>query len=243
MNRLHPTPDDTVTTYPSLHYRCLTGIGPRQDGSDYLVDFDVRIVGNGGPDSPGEIPLGDLQATLIRLGRAYEEGFDRFTVFDQRPDVLELASELFGPGFQMFKDTIEDAFPEACPYEDILFIRRLVVNPVARGHRVGVSALHRFMTDWENGCSLIAVRALPMQFLPGICTEPDWENQSLASFPADRKDALGKLENHFRGLGFKRFGTRPWMGLCPKLVQAPLQELAISDALTLSREQFEEALS
>lgn len=239
-----PPLSESEEIYPQLNYRMTTGSGRRQGGGDYLIDFEVKISATyepyDGSGIDGELHLGDLQATMIRVARACEEDFSLFDLFDHRQEIQDFACHLFEPDYEEFIKPIREAFPYALTHEDILFIRGLVMQPVARGQRVGISALHRFITDWEGGCSLVAIEVLPMQFAGEVREgEEEWQNLSLGSFTGQREMATEKLANHYRGLGFTAVETVPYLLLCPANRQAPLEELALEDTMILSKDALD----
>ena len=240
-----PSPSQEEEVYPFLRYQCTTGTGQRQDSGGYLLNLKVRILCEFCPEGSSvshEVQLGDIQATLIRVGRAGNEGFPLYELFDDSQEIHDLSSALFQPGYEEFVEPVQEKFPFAFPYEDLLYIRWFTLQPIVRGQRAGISALHRLMTDWETGCSLIAIEPLPMQFLPEVQDGGAWPDLQLGSFPQDRSAAAAKVENHLGGLGFQKIDPLPYMLLSPAKMQAPLQELALEDTLTLPGENLEELL-
>ena len=228
--------------YPFLRCQCTTGTGQRQDSRDYLLNLKVRILANYCPEdssTSSEVHLGDISATLIRLGRATNEGFSFFEIFDESQDLLDLGSALFQSGYEDFVGPVQEKFPYTSTSDDILYISDFMLQPVARGQRAGISALHRFMTDWESGCSLIAIRPLPMQFLPVVQDDGGWPELRLGSLTQDRSAATAKLENHLAGLGFKKVDPLPYMLFSPARMQAPLEEMALEESLTLPKEDLD----
>jgi len=226
---IHMPPPESNEIFPQLSYRMMTGTGQRGDGEHYLLDFEVKISAAYCPEdddteSCQELPLGELRATLIRRTKAEEEGFPLFDLFDQRQEISDLTAQLFEPDYDGFVEPIREAFPCAQDHLDILFIRELELQPYARGQRVGVSALHRFMTDWDGGCSFV-VMELP--------------EKQLDSDIQDGETVREKLENHFRGLGFTRLGELPYLLLSPEYRQPPTEELVLENSMVLSRDALE----
>ncbi|MCF6311328.1 MAG: hypothetical protein L3J39_02650 [Verrucomicrobiales bacterium] len=244
-NRLGST-SDKITLYPFLGYDSTSGIGPRQESEDYLLDMKVRIQAeydiDDDPTQTGLIDLGELRFTLIRMGSALNEGFHFHTLFDSSQSLSDLGGALYEPDFSEFVEPIRDRFSSAEPFEDLLYLRSLTVAPFARGQRLGISALHRVINDWESGCALVALQAKPLQFERGIRAESRWEKLALASLSQDGEIATAKLENHYRGLGFDSLDDIPYMLMCPKQRQMPVDEQALVHSIDLSLEELEQAL-
>ena len=236
------SPSDKITLYPFIECCCTSGVGPRLESDDYLLDMKVRIQAEYDVDDSMQsrlVHLGDLDFTLIRLGTALDERFDYSALFDNRQELSDLGGALYEPGFDEFTEPVREEFSSAFPYEDILYLRSLTVEPVARGQRLGISVLHRVISDWESGCSLVALQSEPLQFAAGIREGSEWERLSLASLSQNRGEANAKLENHYKGLGFRSVGDLPYMLLCPKVRQMPVPEQALVDSIELSLEELD----
>jgi hypothetical protein len=236
-----PLTSETVEIYPRLDYRMRTGSGQRQDGLDFLLDFRVKITGfcdsiDDDRDVAFEPHLGDLRATLVRISRAGEEGFSLFDIFDQTQELSDLGAHLFTADFSGLSKPVREAFPYAEDHLDVLLVSELTLHPAARGQRAAISALHRFITDWEGNCSFVAIEAQPMQFLDGFDGWDGWQDSASSGFAEDREQATAKLENHIRGLGFRTVETVPFLLYCPAMRQAPLEELALEDTIVLTKE-------
>lgn len=234
---------DKITLYPFLDCCCISSVGPRLESDDYLLDMKVTIQAEYDVDDSMQsrvVHLGNLDFTLIRLGAALDEGFNFNTLFDSRQELSDFGSSLYEPGFNEFIELVREEFSSAFPHEDLLYLRSLTVEPVARGQRLGISVLHRVISDWEGGCSLVALQPTPLQFAAGIRESPEWERLALASLSQDREVANAKLENHYKGLGFCSVGDLPYMLLCPKERQMPVPEQALVDSIELSLEELEE---
>ncbi|NOX98614.1 MAG: hypothetical protein GXP30_02615 [Verrucomicrobia bacterium] len=244
MNHRPDSSSDKITLYPFLDYCCTSSVGPRLESEDYLLDMKVTIRAEYDIDDDSMpsrlIQLGELHFTLIRLGTALNEGFNFHTLFDSSQELSDFGAPLYETGLNEFVEPVREAFSSALPHEDLIYIRSLTVEPVARGQRLGISALNRAIGDWENGCALVALQPLPLQFERGIRDDLRWERLALASLSQDREIAKAKLENHFKGLGFRSVGDIPYMLLCPKERQMPLEEQALVDSIDLSLEELEE---
>ena len=235
--------DATEELYPYLSYSLTTGCGPRSESHDYLLNFRVEILAEYPPDAPTEdtreIRLGNLHATLIRSSQALNEGFSYYDLFDNSQETADLGSALYEPGFEDFIEPIRSAFSDAFSHNDILYIQWLALAPFARGQRLGISCLHRFIGDWEGDCALVAIQPKPIQFAPDIQESALWQDLSLGDLPQDREKSTAILTNHYRGLGFQSVGSLPYMLRCPVNRQLPLDEMALVDSISVPRKVLE----
>jgi hypothetical protein len=220
----------TVELQTHLRYRMETPSGTHEDPSDYLMDCSAEIVGRTFDESC-EVRLGFIEFTLIRVTLACEQGANLFTVFDHDEKVLHLAEALFDRDFAEYVKPVQAAFPETFEHEDILYVREIEILPVARGQRLGLSALYRVARDWDGGCGLVALDPHPMQCGKSGVDEAEWQRLELGGFPADVKSARERLARHFGGLGFKTIGTSPYLLRSSKLRHIPVDELDIRNSV------------
>lgn len=200
---------ETVELQTHLRYRMETPSGTHEGPSDYLIECSAEIIGRTFDESC-EVRLGFLKFTLIRVTLAGEQGANLFTLFDHDEEVLHLAEALFDGSFASYVKPVQEAFPETFEHEDILYVREIEILPVARGQRLGLSALHRVARDWDGGCGLVALNPSP---------------------PQCGKSARQRLARHFGGLGFQTIGASPYLLRSSKLRHIPVDELDIRNSV------------
>lgn len=236
--------DDTVELTTSLRVSAHTPSGIHEDESHYLIDLRADIIGIDETDSPDagrQVVLGEAELTVIRVTIACENGANLFTLFDQTAEASDLGAALFEDGMDDYIEPVRDAFPEAFPHLDILHVRWLAVRPFARGQRVGISALHRLVSDWDAGCGLVALRPQPPQCGENIRDTAYWDDLALGDLTDDLSAAANRLTRHFGELGFKRVGRQPFMLRSPAHRQIPVQELDLRDTVRIPRSVLETA--
>ena len=223
---------------PHLQYTCRTGIGPREEASDFLLDLKAKITGevvSEDGSTLGQIELGEISGTLIRLSRALNDDFPLSELLDARQDIHQLGAALFEPKGGDLCAAVQDQFENAFPHDDILFIRHLSLKPPFRGQRLGASALYRFMTDWEGGCALVALQARPwFEWEDDDGSTGGSSDEASDEFIGDSDRATAKLEQYFQGLGFRKIDSIPYLLYCPGLRQTPVDELALENSLSVS---------
>ncbi len=210
--------DELVDLALGLSYRAYTSSGGREDSRDYIIEMRADILGEieqelGKPHM--EVHLGILKFSLIRVGGAINDGFPQHELFDISQEICDLAGGLYGAGFEEFKGPIARSFPDASPWEDILFFQSLELHPFARRQRVGLSALHRAAKDWESGCGLVVIQPYPLQYPNGERDDDTWRRLGMDESTPDFKTSKQKLENYYQQLGFEKAGPSNYMFRCP----------------------------
>jgi GNAT superfamily N-acetyltransferase len=210
--------DEAIDLYLGLSYRTSTSSGEREESGDYIIEMKADILGEvdlkpGMPQT--EIHLGFLKFSIIRVGGAINDGFPLDCLFDVSQEICDLACGLYENGFEEFKDPIRKEFPDASPWDDILYFQSLELQPFARGQRVGLSALHRAAKDWESGCGLVVIQPHPLQYPNGERNDDTWRRLGMDDSTPDFKTSKKKLENYYKQLGFEKAGRSNYMFRCP----------------------------
>jgi GNAT superfamily N-acetyltransferase len=221
-NAPDPANDEGVDLFFGLSYRTYTSSGDRDDSNDYIIEMKADILGEvdqepGRPQT--EIHLGSLKFSIIRVGCAINDEFPLYDLFDVSQEICDLAGGLYGTGFEEFKGPIVKRFPDASPWDDILYFQNLELHPFARGQRVGLSALHRAAKDWESGCGLVVIQPHPLQYPNGERNDDTWRRLGMDDSTPDFKTSKKKLENYYKQLGFEKAGRSNYMFRCPAAPQ------------------------
>lgn len=214
--------DEVMDLELGLSYRAFTSCGDREDSHDYIIEMKANILGEVETD-PGkpqrEVHLGILKFSIIRVAGAINDGFPLDELFDISQEIYDLAGALYGAGFEEFKGPITESFPDASPWEDVLYFQSLELHPFARGQGVGLSALHRAVKDWESGCGLVVIQPHPLQYPNGKRDDDTWRRLGMDDSTPDFKTSKKKLENYYQQLGFEKAGRSNYMLRCPAAPQ------------------------
>lgn len=214
--------DELIDLALGLSYRAYTSSGDREDSHDYIIEMSADILGevDREPGMPRtEIHLGFLKFSIIRVGGAINDEFPLDELFDMSQEICDLAGGLYDDGFEEFKGPIRKKFPDASPWDDILYFQSLELHAFARGQRVGLSALHRAAKDWERGCCLVVIQPHPLQYPNGKRNDDTWRRLGMDNSTPDFKTSKQKLENHYKQLGFEKAGRSDYMFRCPAAPQ------------------------
>ena len=228
---------ERIEVYVRLKTTCVTGSGKRSEISDYVMDLHAEIQGEyfveASKGGSRVIELGSLHASRIKLGKALYDGISPYDLFDESQEIMECGESILSPGLDEFNEAVREQFPEAFCEEDLLMIHSLMLNPFARGQRAGASALHRFVSDYEDGCSLVAIQPMPLQFTHAYQSAERRAEFGLDSFSTDEEEGKRKLETLYTNLGFHRIQDIPFLLRCPCYQEDVLCDTVLSDMIRL----------
>jgi hypothetical protein len=152
--------------------------------------------------------VGKLHAYRLHADLALNHGESLFDVCDAHSQGLQhLYSALYDLDEEHFKKAIADQFEAS--QSDCLFIDYVVLHPRWRGLRLGLLALRKFVDLAGGGCGLTVTHIRPL----------DPNDHASLNVPAawlpcrERKEAVRKLRNHIKQIGFERIKGTPYHGL------------------------------
>jgi len=197
-----------------LSYQFTTSVFNNTGSDNYTLDIHADITGlldfPGPPSVCKEIPLGKLHLYRVQLGNATNDRISRLDVFDERQETMDVGEALFDPSFDEFKPSVQKMFPDAGEWNDILIINRLELFPFARGCGIGAAVIHQAMQDFGGGCSIVILKAFPLQIELNAETKPYWKELQLEAFPQNERQATEKLKAYYSRLGFEQIGKTPY---------------------------------
>lgn len=229
--------EEMVEVYVILKTTCVTGSGSRSEMSDYIMDLHVEIQGEfyigGSKRIQKVIHLGNLHASRVKLGKALHDGISPYDLFDESQEIMECGEAILDFDLDEFHEAVREQFPEAFFEGDLLLIHSLMLNPFARGQKAGSSALHRFVSDYEDGCSFVAIQPMPLQFTHAYQSAQRREALGLNLFSTDEEEGKRKLETLYTDLGFHRINDIPFLLRCPCYQEDVPCDTVLSDMLRL----------
>jgi hypothetical protein len=230
--------DDVV-----IDYRAETRIGGHEydDECRYISDINADIVGV--LMHPAEhhlvkkIPLGRLHLIRVHVSNACNDHVWLYDVFDERQETWDVSEVLFDGSFDEFGSSVGKMFPDSSPWNDILIINRVGISQKTRAHNLGANAIHQAVRDFGGGCSIVILKAFPLQFENDASTKPYWGELNLAAFSQNQKEATKRLAAYYKRMGFRKIGKTPYYAACresnafTKEKCLPLREISVPNAV------------
>jgi hypothetical protein len=203
-----------------LDYRSETKIRSNEydDECEYNCDINADIVGELTHPTKSqltkEILLGRLHLIRIHVSNACNDGVDLYEIFDERQETWKVSEALFAGSFDEFRPTVEKMFPDSFAWNDIMIINRIEVFPLARGKNLGANAIHQAVRDFGGGCSIVILKAFPLQFEGKASTKPHWAELNLGAFSQNQKEATMRLAAYYKRMGFRKIGKTLYYAAC-----------------------------
>jgi hypothetical protein len=226
----------------TAHYRAQCNFICLDDAPQYHVNIQTEFIGECiglGEDEPaGQIELGTLDFTLIRVGVALEDRIPFIELFDETQDTYDLAEAIFEGSYEDYVPEIARQFPEANTYGDLMFFTHIGLRPVARGVRLGLAVVYKAIQDWASGCSLVVMNPYPLQ---NGQLEPDggeWAELDLKQFTDSFGDARQRLIAYYSQLGFKPAGDNPYIFFDPCIQQPRASRLRFPETIFVDRQHL-----
>jgi GNAT superfamily N-acetyltransferase len=227
---------DRIPIDVSLHYQTTRELA--EDHDSFILSIDGEIFGRTAHEDGPEIglKLGDLETFLIRVGNAVDAGASLSIILDSCQQTFDIGCALFSSSFEDYSPWIKRRFEDAYPWDDILILDRLTLDPAARGQRLGLAVLDQAIRDWSGGCSLVAIKPFPLQYEGGGRNMINVADLKLEEFIANKTESFRRLRGYYTQLGFERIGRSDIYALYAKDKRPSLKDLSIPDEFTLPAE-------
>jgi hypothetical protein len=109
--------------------------------------------------------FGSLSASLVQFGSALDHGITAEQLGDGISGLIaEYWEQMFNVDTCRWKDEIREEFEIAG--SDLLIIDYVALDPLLRGHGLGLAAVRRTIEIFGSGCGLVACKPWPLQFTP-----------------------------------------------------------------------------
>jgi GNAT superfamily N-acetyltransferase len=215
----------------AIEYAIYRGVGPIDEGDDYLVHLEGTIMGHG-DSGKSSTKIGTIQVILIKVGECINDKFPLHTMFDVQQETLDAGNAVYDLSADEYEYTpsVVRMFPDAMPFNDILLIKRMEIEPSFRGKKIGLAVLYQAIKDWSSGCSLVLIKPFPLQF------EVSNLKKEMERDLGAEKAATKKLKNYYQTLGFESIPKTPFLAMCPVQRYPTFEELGLPKYITLTPE-------
>ncbi len=227
---------DRVEIDVSLRYQATRQLV--EDDDNFILTLNGEILGcpvqENLPDV--EVKLGELKMFIVQVGNAFNAGESLPLILDSYQQTLDVGCVLFDSSFKDYSPWIKRRFEDAYPWDDILVLDRLTLDPAVRGQKLGLAVLDQAIRDWSGGCSLVAMKPFPLQYEGGGRNMTNVAGMKLEEFQASKTESFRRLRAYYTKLGFERVGRSDIYALCTHENRPSLKDLSIPDCFTVSAE-------
>lgn len=174
-----------------------------------------------GGDEP--IRIGEIDFHLIQQGRAANERVDLFEAADSvDEDLVECYEAVFeGRDDTGWSRAVRDLYQEQTVGLDVLFIRKIELEPSYRGKGIGAQVVQETINAFSSSCGLVVCKPFALQYVGWMDEEhkdlrekPGFETQRLADF--------SKVRRFWTRMGFARLGDSDFYAHAPDLLDQPI---------------------
>src|SRR5438477_148450 len=156
--------------------------GVTGEPDEYVIDIRGSV--EFAPEEAEPVRVGSIDAHLVQLGRAINNGYPFDDIFDVTQELYELFDELFDRKTSRLREIVRDEFDVIS--SDILFLSSIEIDAPHRGLGLGLAVASRCIDVWEPSEGLVVCKPFPLQFDSLRCDNAAWsERIGAATFPKD----------------------------------------------------------
>lgn len=146
-----------------------------------------------------ERQFGCVNASLVQFGNALNHGMTPDQLGDGiSGSIAEYWEQMFDVETGCWKDEIREELEIAG--SDLLIIDYVELDPVLRGHALGLTAVRRTIEIFGSGCGLVACKPWPLQFTPAFWEMLVFSAADFEDFLEPRPDLAPIMESELKAV-------------------------------------------
>lgn len=162
------------------------------------------------------VRAGEINAKYVDIASALSAGECIVDLFDHRSSAIWDCYESLFMEVSIEHDYLEKklmkehgiSWPTVC--SNLLYIEKITVDPAYKGRLLGLATINRLIQKFGHGCTLIVLKAFPLQFE----SDPQCSSEPLQQISDEQKKATKKLKSHYKKIGFHEIPKSDYMYYC-----------------------------
>lgn len=184
------------------------------DEETWLHTIDLRLILSFGQHT--NIEIGQMLAYRSDFNAVTKSGHNLFDAFDQHSsDVRFAASSVIDEEGEWLSELNGELF--GC---DILYIDRLHISPLLRGHRLGLAFVDRCIALEGQDCGVIILDSYPEQYYAERYSGSETDDCVIA--------VQSRIAAYFEQLGFRKLANSRYLGYFPAETSSNADQLGLT---------------
>jgi hypothetical protein len=205
----------------STEYKICSSLGAREnaryfqeiEGEVFLDDFtgiNKKLIGR-------------LSGIKLLLSEGLNDGWDAYSIFDNQQQTLDLGSVIYDFQNEDWNEQLNDKYNYDLIEPNVLFITSIEILPEYQGHKIGTRFIKDFITNFIQGCSIVAIDKEPFyiqtNFNKELIRDDFTEKMNYNAMDQDSEKITYKLLSYFLKIGFDYFPefNEQFVFMCPAL--------------------------
>ncbi len=167
--------------------------------------------------------IGRLSGVKLLLAEGANDGWDAYSIFDNEQHTLDLGSAIYDFQTQDWNEQLNEKYNDNLIESNVLFIASIEILPEYQGHKIGTRFIKDFITNFIQGCSIVAIDKEPFyiqtNFDKELIRDEFTEKMNYNAMDEDFEKITYKLLSYFLKIGFDYFPeiNEQFVFLCPAL--------------------------
>ncbi len=173
---------------------------------------------------------------MLLLGRAIDDGFDSFGIFESDEYIERIAGQIYdfesgGLREDLERQLFQDGFMEN---PNICILERMEILPDWRGMGIGAKFLKDRYHHFSSACGLFVMQPFPLQLEVAARTknDPFTQKMHLEQLEQNTEQATRSLRAYYAKLGYITMPGYDLMFLVPGLINRNLEAIDLDAPIT-----------
>lgn len=214
----------------STEYKICSSLGAMEnaryfqeiDGEVYLEDYTRN----------NRKLIGKLAGIKLLLGEGANDGWDAYSIFDNQQQTLDLGVAIYDFLKEDWKEQLNEKYNYNLIEPNVLFIASIEILPEYQGHKIGTRFIKDFVTNFVQGCSIVAIGKEPFyiqtNFDKELIRDEFTEKMKYHTMEEDFEKITYKLLSYFLKIGFDYFPefNEQFVFMCPNEINKKFSKIA-----------------
>ncbi|CAM3783912.1 N-acetyltransferase domain-containing protein [Flavobacterium branchiophilum] len=213
----------------STKYKICSSLGARENAR-YSQEIKGEVFLE---DSTGNNKklIGRLTGNKLLLGEGANDGWDAYSIFDNEQHTLDLGNAIYDFQNQDWNQQLNEKYNDNLIDPNVLFIASIEILPEYQGHKIGTKFIKDFVTNFVQGCAIVAICKEPFyiqtNFDKELISDEFTEKMKYDAMDDDYEKITYKLLSYFIKIGFNYFPeiNEQFVFMCPAIVNKKFSKI------------------
>jgi GNAT superfamily N-acetyltransferase len=207
--------------YFSTEYKISSSLGARENAR-YFQEIEGEVFLDDFSRTNKKL-IGRLSGIKLLLDEGANDGWDAYSIFDNEQLTLDLGSAIYDFQKRDWNEQLNEKYNYDLIEPNVLFIASIEILPEFQGHKIGTRFIKDFITNFVQGCSIVAIDKEPFyiqtNFDKELIRDEFTEKMNYNAMDEDFEKITYKLLSYFLKIGFDYFPeiNEQFVFMCPAL--------------------------
>lgn len=203
----------------STEYKICSTLGAMENAR-YFQEIEGEVFLSDYTDTNKKL-IGRLSGVKMLLDVGANDGWDAYSIFDNEQPTLDLGSAIYDFEKNDWNEELNEKYNLNLCEPNVLYLASIEILPEYQGHKIGTRFIKDFVTNFVQGCSIVAIGKVPFyiqtNFDKELVKDEFTKKMNYNTMDEDFEKITYKLLSYFLKIGFDYFPefNEQFVFMCP----------------------------